>query len=177
MLKTMIEIKTQRLTLKPLGPEYLLSTHKYSSDVDNCRLMVYLPNESLEETAQFLADVEAEWAKDKPSFYEFAILLNGEHIGAISLYIENEGRSLELGWIIDKKYWGNGYTTEAGKALIDYGVNTLGFRHFIAHCDSENVASYRVMEKLGMTRTDSYGGRKNRASDEDRIEFLYEITI
>ncbi len=173
----MTELKTERLILKPLGPEYLDTTHKYSSDLDNCRLMVFLPNESLEETLQFLVDAEAEWSKENPSYYEFAIILNDTHIGAISLYLEDEGETAELGWILDKAYHGRGYTTEAAKALIKYASENMGIHHFIAHCDSENAASYSVMEKLGMIRTDTHMGRKNRSSDEERKEYLYEKTV
>lgn len=139
--------------------------------------MVFLPYESLEETEQFLINAEAEWKKEKPDFYEFAMILNDVHIGAISLYMLDDGKTAEFAWVIDKEYRGNGYTTEAAKALLDYGVNTLGIQHYIALCDSENIASYRVMEKLGMTRTDSYMGRKNHSSDEDRCEYRYEIYI
>lgn len=64
---------------------------------------------------------------------------------------------------------------QAAKALIGYARTELGFCHFTAHCDSENIASYRVMEKLGMKRAGSYGGRKNRLSDEERMEYLYRM--
>ena len=49
--------------------------------------------------------------------------------------------------------------------------------HFIARCDTENVASYKVMEKLGMTRTGKYGGRRNRAAAEDSFEYQYELHV
>lgn len=90
------EIKTQRLILKPLGTKYLHSTHRYSSDLENCRLMVFLPYDSLEETEQFLLNAEAEWQKECPDFYEFAIILKDVHIGAISLYILDDGCTAEF---------------------------------------------------------------------------------
>lgn len=40
--------------------------------------------------------------------------------------------------------------------------------------DTENVASYKVMEKLGMTGTGEYGGRRNRAAAEESLEYQYE---
>ena len=60
---------------------------------------------------------------------------------------------------------------------MEYAVKELGIRHFTAHCDAENTASYRIMEKLGMTQTSIEGGRRNRASDEDRMECLYELYV
>lgn len=229
-----IEIKTKRLLLKPLGPEYLQTVHAYASDLENTKYMMHLPNETIEETLEFLKSAEAEWKKETPSFYEFAVLCEGRHIGAVSVYLEEDAaggtgeseksgepekagepektdttgkdrapgktgiagnsvfsgesaltrepeisekpaRSGELGWVFHKDYWGRGFAGEAAAALVAYCVRELKIRHFIAHCDAENPGSYRVMEKLGMTRTAVNYDRKNRASDETRTEYQYEM--
>lgn len=172
-----MEIKTSRLLLCPLGMQYLTSTHEYSSDREATRYMVFLPKDTVEETIQFLKGAEEQWNKDKPEFYEFAILLDDRHIGAVSLYLDESRTTGELAWILHRDFWKQGFATEAAKALIDYGVNVLGLHHFIAQCDSENTASYRVMEKLGMIRTGSDGERKNKSSDEIRKEYQYEISL
>ena len=183
-----MEIKTKRLVLKPFGVQYLNSTFQYASDFDTTKFMVYLPSETMEETLDFLQKVEQEWNKEKPAFYEFAIFFNEKHIGAVSLYLDEEIAKQtpnvtdnkpvgEFGWIIHKEYWNQGFATEAAKALFDFAVNSLHVNHFIAHCDAENTASYRVMEKLGMERTEINEGRKNRSSDENRKEYQYELVI
>lgn len=170
-----IEITTKRLTLKPLGSEYLETVNAYATDYENTKYMCRLPNENIEETASFLAGVDAEWEKEKPESYEFAMLYQGKHIGAVGIYFE-DGVG-ELGWIINKKYWRNGFAYEAAKALVSYFTEHMGTAHFIAHCDTENTASYKVMEKLGMTRTGEWGGRRNRAAAEDSFEYQYELIL
>ena len=75
------------------------------------------------------------------------------------------------------EYQGRGYATEAARALLAWGRDTLGIRRFIAHCDAENLASQGVMKKLGMTLADATGTRKNRGSDEARREYLYELRL
>lgn len=172
-----MEIRTSRLILRPLGIKYLESTHKYASDREATKYMMFLPNDTIEETAEFLQNADAEWSKQDPEYYEFAVLLNDKHIGAVSLYMDENRTTGEFGWIIHRDYWRQGITTEAVRALLDYGVNTLNVHHFIAHCDSENIASYKVMEKIGMVRTKCYGGRRNKSSDEERNECLYELDI
>lgn len=170
-------IKTERLTLVPMGMEFLETTHEYATDAENTRFMTILPNESIEETISFLKGAEAEWKKEAPSFYEFAILLDGKHIGAISIYL-NEDRSIgEFGWLLDRNYHGRGYAFEAASALLAHAVDTLGIRHFIAHCDTENAPSRRVMEKLGMTLREEYSGRKNKGSDEERRGYIFGLDI
>ena len=172
-----MEIITNRLILCPLGIEYLESTHEYSSDREATKYMMFLPNDTVEETAEFLRGAEAEWKKQNPEYYEFTVILNHRHIGAVSLYLDERRSTGEFGWILHRDFWRQGITTEAVRALLDYGVNVLGIHHFIAHCDSENTASYKVMEKIGMVRTQCYGGRKNKSSDEERNEYLYELNI
>lgn len=170
-----MNIHTKRLLLVPLGPQFLVSTHEYSGDIDNTKYMVYLPNLDINETKNFLDKVQAEWQKYNPQFYEYAIMVDNEHIGAVSLYIENaEG---ELGWIINKKFWGNGYAVEAAQGIINFALQELKVRKFIAHCDSQNTNSYKVMEKLGMSLVSKTQGRKNKLSDEDREELMYSLEI
>ncbi len=172
-----MKIYTKRLLLVPLGLQFLRSTHKYAGDLENTKYMVHLPNMNIDETKSFLDSVEAEWQKQRPQFYEYAILFDNEHIGAISLYMNEDYTEGELGWIISKEYWGNGYASEAAQAMIDFGIQELNIRRFIAHCDSENNNSYKVMEKLGMSLEYKTQGRKNKLSDEDREELMYSLVV
>ena len=172
-----MKIQTERLLLVPLGPQYLKSTHEYASDFDNTKYMKQLPNTDIADTKSFLDKTQAEWGKGKPDYYEFAIFLKDVHIGAVSIHVNQDNAEGELGWIISKKYWGNGYTVEAAREIINFAKQVLKIRRFIAHCDGENISSYRVMEKLGMSLTDKINGRKNKSSDEDREELTYLLEI
>jgi ribosomal-protein-alanine N-acetyltransferase len=58
----------------------------------------------------------------------------------------------EIGYTLAQPYWGRGFNLEAGRLLIDYGFERLGFRRIRAVCDIDNRRSYRTMEKLGMMR-------------------------
>jgi len=170
-----LEIKTERLVLKPLGTKYIDTVNEYALDMENTKYMCFLPNKDAEETKAFLQRVDAEWQKEHPSFYEFAIFCNDTHIGAVSVSYE-EGKG-ELGWILNKKYWGNGFAYEAAKAVMEFSFRQDGINHFIAHCDAENSASFKTMEKLGMVKTGEYGGRRNRSASEDSTEYRYETEI
>lgn len=172
-----MEIRTNRLLLVPLGPQYLVSAHQYSSDIENTKYMVYLPDTDISETESFLNRVHDEWQKPAPMVYEFAILLEQEHIGAVGIDINEDNTEGELGWIINKNHWGKGYAVEAARELLDFVVRERNIRKFIAHCDSENIGSYRVMEKLGMKLVSRTWGRKNKGSDEEREELLYCLEI
>jgi len=169
-------LTTARLTLAPTGPQLLPSEHRYCSDPENTRYMFHLPNETEAETLQFLQRAAQEWQKPQPQFFEFAVFLCGEHIGRASVYWD-EYRRGELGYILDKRHWGRGYAAEAARAVLDWCSQTQGCTEFIAHCDAENTASRRVLEKLGFALAEQYGGRKNRGSSEERQECLYRLRL
>jgi len=54
-------------------------------------------------------------------------------------------------YVFAKDKWGQGYATEAGRAICDYAFDRLRFKRLIALIDPDNVASARVAEKAGMT--------------------------
>ena len=173
----MKHIITERLVLKPMCMEYLYSTHEYASDAGNSKFMVYLPYDSIEETRGFIERAEAEFRKETPSFYEMAVFYTDAHIGAVSLYLDDSGTSCECGWTLNRKYHGHGFASEAANAMLLFARDELGIRHFTAHCDTENIPSRRVMEKLGMTLSEEHVGRRNRSSDEERREYLYTLKL
>lgn len=61
--------------------------------------------------------------------------------------------SLELLFGVASGHWNRGIATEAGRSVIRYGFDTLGFDTVVASSDVANLASVRVLEKLGMSRT------------------------
>lgn len=74
----------------------------------------------------------------------------GKAIGGISCMIS--GASAEIGYLLNKDYWRRGYATEAATAIVQW-LGSLGtVKRIWATCDTENVASTRVLEKAGMTR-------------------------
>lgn len=86
------------------------------------------------------------------TFVHFAITLKPDDrlVGAIGLHLEPEHRRAEMGYWAGKPYWGQGYTTEAARAVLAYGFEQLGLNRIYAEHFSTNPASGRVMQKIGM---------------------------
>jgi RimJ/RimL family protein N-acetyltransferase len=62
-----------------------------------------------------------------------------------------EGREeVEVAYLMDPRYWGQGLATEAARAILEYGFGTLGCTRLISLIDPENTASRRVAERIGM---------------------------
>lgn len=173
----LITLKTEKLFLRPLSIDDLYSTHAYASNPLNTKYMIHLPNDTLEETKRFLSTVSSEWEKENPDFYEFAITLDNRHIGAISIYLDKSHSEGELGWILHKDFWGNGYATEAAFAIKDFSANKLCVEKLVAHCDSQNIDSYRLMKRIGMTLERSNEVRYNKNAKEPTKELIYSLMI
>lgn len=170
-------LETERLILRPLELNDLETAHAYAGDLTNTKYMVYLPNHTLQETEEFLQEVVIEWEKDKPQFYEFAVILDDKHIGAVSIYLDDNREIGELGWIINKIYQGNGYATEAAKAVMNFTVDQLKVKKIVAHCDYRNEQSIHVMRKVGLSLERDDGARHYKDSDEDIKDLVYSLEI
>ena len=172
-----ILLRTERLILRPLTIDDLASVHDYASDLENTKLMMFLPNETIEETKEFLTKVTDEWNKETPSFYEFGIIRNDILIGSIGIDLNEARTEGELGWILNKAYWRNGYTKEAAMAIKDFAINKLKLKRLFAHCDIANTGSYRVMEAIGLTRISDDQIRYNKSSKTPSYELCYELKV
>ncbi len=171
------ELKTDRLFMRPLDISDLEAVHIYSSDDENTEFMYWLPRYTKEETLQFLSMVSDEWKKENPDFYEFAVILSGKLIGAVSVYLNKKKNIGELGWIINKRYWKKGYATEAVLELKEFAINKLKVVKLTANCDYRNVNSYRLMEKIGLTLESDSGTRTYPKSGETVNELTYSMVI
>ncbi|REJ86875.1 MAG: N-acetyltransferase [Planctomycetota bacterium] len=75
----------------------------------------------------------------------------------------------EIGWRLAPEYWGRGLATEGARQVVRFGFDSLGFDRIIATVQSANLASLRVVEKLGMRRIETY-------ERHGREVLLFELT-
>ncbi len=166
-------IKTERLVLRPVQKTDLEAVHEYAGDKE-ITMMMFLPNETKEETENFICNSIADWKNERPHNLEFVIVHENKVVGGIDL--EDLGENVfEIGWIVNKKYRGLGIAPEAARALVDYGFKKINARKIIAHCDSKNKASEKVMIKIGMKLKDDKGTRTYPKTGIVSGEYLYEI--
>ncbi len=83
----------------------------------------------------------------------FAIATSGELIGSIGLGLQEDvhRHAAEVGFWLGEPHWGKGLATQAVKAMVVHGFNTLGLLRIYAHVFEGNQASMRVLEKAGFT--------------------------
>ena len=168
-------ITTERLEIRPIIKDDCEAIHRYAGD-PSIDMMMFLPNDTIEETKKFVEFAVSEWAKEEPEDMEFVVVLNGEIIGGVNLEKCGDDRTYEIGWTIRKDMRGKGYATEAAKALMYFAFDELNAVKIQAHCDSRNEASENVMKKLGMTLIDDAGTRYYPKTGISSGEYLYAIS-
>jgi len=138
----MQEIETARLYLRPFTPNDLDALYRIYSDSE---VMKYL-NEGVrnrEETAADLFGIIAD--REKHAFGLWAVVnkQNNQLIGDGGLRFLGKTTEVEA-------YWGKGLASEVAAASLKYGFEVLKLEKIVAVADTENRASRRVMEKMGM---------------------------
>ncbi len=86
--------------------------------------------------------------------------------------------AVEIGWRLARAHWNRGYATDGARAALAHGFGPLGLREIVSYAVPGNVASRRVMEKIGMRQ--DLGGSFDHPSLEEsnplRRHVLYRAT-
>jgi len=88
--------------------------------------------------------------------YTVRLKENGKTIGACGLYKRETLEHPDIGFAFLQEFIGKGYGYEAASAVMDYAINTLGFDTILGFTVEYNVASIKLLEKLGLERTGTY---------------------
>lgn len=144
-------LETDRLILRKFEDKDKEDLYEYCSDPENLIYINLEPYTSTEQAMDRIDYLKAKYAEDDVACWAIEVKENSKMIGSID-FIEfgDKDNKAEIGYLINRKYWNNGYATEATKKLIEYGFENLGLIRIQAKCAVENIASARVMEKSNM---------------------------
>jgi [ribosomal protein S5]-alanine N-acetyltransferase len=122
----------------------------YAQDPEVARFLVWRPHRDLSDTHAFLERCAIGWQQGTEFTYVLADLQTNALLGMLSLRIASWSAS--LGYAIRRSAWGQGLMPEAASAVTDWALAQPQIYRVWAICDYENLASARVMEKIGMQR-------------------------
>ena len=148
-----IEIKTNRLHLRPIGIDDIDAVFKYRSDSVTNKYQGWIPKTKA-EVKEFIGKVSP--AINIPgTWFQFIILHNESNtvIGDIGIHFsDNDNNEAEIGFTLDKSFQGKGYATEALKQVISFLFNDLNKDKIIASIDPRNIKSINLVEKTGFKK-------------------------
>jgi RimJ/RimL family protein N-acetyltransferase len=147
-------LETERLVLRPYEEGDFDALHALYAHPDVTRWLYYEPD-SVEHTRKRLArKIASRDINDDPeSGLQVAVeLRDGTYVGDVVLFYGSvEHRNVELGFAFDPRQQGHGYATEAARAMVDWAFSA-GFHRVYGRLEPRNLASARVLEKLGMRK-------------------------
>jgi aminoglycoside 6'-N-acetyltransferase len=152
-------ITTERLILRPMVLSDVNDLYEYQSDPETVR---YIPwpartNEQVKEAVEkVLKDIKFDNAGDYLN-YVWEVKETGKVIGQGNLnYISKEHKRAEVGWVINRKMQGQGYATEATRALINSAFVDHDFHRVIAYIDIRNAESIKLAQRLNLRLEATY---------------------
>ena len=146
-----IDLESERLIYRKFREEDFSVLFDWRGNAENMKYwMSGQKNEA--ETREYLNWVISNAEAEDCTNYEFAVVLKTDNSLIGSAMMINLPDEPEMGWVLHRNYWRQGYGTEMGKTLLRFGFETLNLRRIIAGCNARNTGSYRIMEKIGMRR-------------------------
>ena len=143
------QIETERLILRTPSPDDAIAIFEgWAQDPDVTRYLTWRPHQRIQQTREFVQGCLEAWEHGTRFPYMVTRKQTGEVIGMIDPRIE--GPRMGIGYAAARAHWGKGYVPEATRALIDWAFQQPSLYRVYATTDVENVASRRVLEKVGM---------------------------
>jgi RimJ/RimL family protein N-acetyltransferase len=150
-LKAPPAIETDRLRLRPPRLEDAGEIFaRYAQDVEVTRYLTWRPQESVVSVQKFLRELLALREQEAVLPWVVERRADGRLLGVIDLRLQ--GSRAEIGYALARDAWGQGFASEAARALVDWALAQPCLYRVWAVCDVDNPASARVMEKAGMVR-------------------------
>ena len=144
----MPEIETARLYLRQFTPDDLDDLYRIYSDPE---IMKYLTGvRSREATEIAIHTMLKRWEENNFGMWAVVHKIDRKMIGRCGLGFLDNTPEVELGYVLNKLYWNQGLVTEASLASLNYGFEILQLDRIVAIARPENIASQRVIQKVGM---------------------------
>lgn len=139
--------ETKRLYVKPIDLDCILDMYNICSNKNVTRYLTFKPHTNISQTKNVILNMIDAYLHN--SSYNYAIYLkeNNTFIGSCSLTFKNDYKCIEIGYLLDEKYWNQGYMSELMPKLIEISFNDYHVDYCLAKHIYENYASKRIIEK------------------------------
>jgi RimJ/RimL family protein N-acetyltransferase len=140
--------ETERLILRPFTDADTNAIAAMRADAGFMRFIK--PPESRRQAVAWMRMVSRYWDTDGFGFWAVILKETGATIGWSGTWNLQETREPEIGFAVAPPFWGKGFATESARVALDYSFNQRCAQKTVAVAMPDNLASRRVMEKLGM---------------------------
>lgn len=168
-------LETERLVLRPYTDADFDALHALYSEPEVARWLYYEPDTPEATRARLARKIAGSALTEEQGLNAAVELRDGTFVGDVVLFYmaPAEHRSIELGFSFLPEHQGHGYATEAARAVVDWAF-ARGFHRVYGRLEPRNVASARVLEKLGM-RKEAHLVENEWVKGEWQSEAVYAI--
>ena len=147
----LLTLQTKRLILRKIAIADAADIFAYASDSQVTTHTSWATHQSIDDTYEYLNNFVFELYRSGNGM-DWGIVEKESNklVGTCGLYIAPIHKRGTLGYTLAKDYWGQGLMTEAATMAIAFGFHVMQLRRIEAICNVDNVASARVLEKIGM---------------------------
>jgi len=149
-MPTVVPLEAPRLRLRALAMDDAAAVAAYGSDPEVSRYVSWPRHRSIEDAHAFLRYAIAAAEEGRELIWAIVEHATGTVIGTVGLRLQ--GHRVELGYALAQRHWGRGFATEAAARVVAWALAQRDIYRVWAVCDVENVASARVLEKIGLER-------------------------
>ncbi|MFA5805745.1 MAG: GNAT family protein [Melioribacteraceae bacterium] len=144
-------IETERLILRKITVDDVNDIFEYASIPDVTIFVLWATHKTKLDSINFVKFADEQFNNNISLIWGIVIKSEKKLIGSIELRGWNTIHKCgDVGYTISKKYWNKGYVSEAMKAVIKFGFEILHLNRIEAHCEEENIGSWKVIVKCGM---------------------------
>lgn len=146
-------LTTERLVLRRFRPSDAENLAAYRSDPVVARYQSWQSPYTVQQ-ARYAIETMAAADPDEPGWFQYAVELTAGqvHIGDVGVNLHDNRMQADIGYTLAPRWQGRGYATEAVGAVLGHLFRVKGLHRVSAECDARNVASYRLLERVGFRR-------------------------
>lgn len=153
------QLETERMVLREIRKFDKYAIFRNFSDI-NVVQYIMPPFLSVTEAEEFIESIDGDYHDSKKIFWGLVLKNENEFIGTVSFESIIDNKIVEIGYDINKKYWGKGYAKEAILTIIEYAKEKFHIEMVEAFTDPKNLNSIKFLEKLSFC----YQGLKKNQS-------------
>jgi ribosomal-protein-alanine N-acetyltransferase len=145
-----VTLTPDRLVLRPLVAADAADLFTIFSDPAVMRYWSSTAWDSLQQADNYIASADAGIASGSDLRLGITLAGSGKLVGQVALYrFDQQNRRCDVGYALGRAHWGQGYLAEALGAMLGHGFAALGLNRVEADIDPRNVASAKVLERMG----------------------------
>lgn len=146
-------IEAARVSLRHLEKADTAALFEIFSNRKAMRFWSSPPFQKRAEAERLLAEIHDYWQRKTLFQWGIALKSDDQIIGTTTLFqLDEKNRRAEIGYILNRRFWGFGYVNEALNALFEFAFGEMNLHRIEADVDPRNAASVRVLEKLGFQK-------------------------